>query len=297
MSVRFAPSPTGVFHVGNWRTAWISREWARVLNRPWIVRFEDIDAPRVLPGALERQLREMKSLGLVPDDVRVQSSRRDRHWELFEKARAEGILYPCRCSRRDVLTALASAPHGAEALYSGRCRPGGRATGDADAAPAAETATIAWRFRCVDESGKQDFIVARTDAQGSSSSFVPSYHWACAIDDWEEAHRLLVRAHDLETATPIQRVIQSWLRGSGDRDFPAVFHTALVTADDGARLEKRTKGVTLDELAVSPAQLILFFEKSFEARREDFADGKVWGEPRARLTLGELGLHARSEVR
>lgn len=281
MNVRFAPSPTGVFHIGNWRTAWISREWARVLGVPWAVRFEDIDTPRVIAGAQDRQLLEMRELGLNPDIVTVQSSRRARHWELFEKARKDRAIYPCRCSRKEILSALASAPHGEEILYSGKCREGFSGT-------APTNATIAWRFLSDDAGGKHDFIVARTDASAAPESFVPAYHWACAIDDAEGDHGLLVRAHDLRSATPIQREIQKWM---GLRDFPAVFHTALVTDDQGHRLEKRTRGVTLPELAqsgISAKRLIELFGKSFEARREDFAPGKIWGEPRTQLALKDL---------
>jgi hypothetical protein len=85
MGVRFAPSPTGVFHVGNLRTAWISHQWSQKLKLPWVVRFEDIDQPRVIKGSQEKQLADMKSLGLVPDRVYLQSQNRKRHWNLFEK--------------------------------------------------------------------------------------------------------------------------------------------------------------------------------------------------------------------
>lgn len=283
MSVRFAPSPTGMFHVGNLRTAWISRQWSRALGLPWAVRFEDIDTPRVVPGAQEAQRREMLELHLIPDVISVQSANRARHWSLFEKARRDGVVYPCRCSRKEILTSLASAPHAPEALYSGRCRRG--LPVDAPDSP-----TIAWRFKTRDESGQHDFIVGRTDAAGSADSYVPAYHWACAIDDADEKHLLLVRAHDLFSATATQRLIQDWL---GVRDIPAVFHTALVTADDGHRLEKRTRGVTLPELkdaGVTPERLIHLFEKSFQAKGADFAPGKIWGEPQTRITLSELGL-------
>ena len=76
---RFAPSPTGQFHVGNLRTAWISWQWSRALATPWIVRFEDIDAPRVKPGALEAQLEDLARLGMKPGSQFLQSERAQRH--------------------------------------------------------------------------------------------------------------------------------------------------------------------------------------------------------------------------
>jgi len=71
--VRYAPSPTGRLHLGNLRTAWVSERWARSLSLPWVVRFEDIDRPRVISGSQEQQLADMRALGLKPDVVLVQS--------------------------------------------------------------------------------------------------------------------------------------------------------------------------------------------------------------------------------
>lgn len=285
MSVRFAPSPTGAFHIGNFRTAWISHAWARALRVPWVVRFEDIDTPRVVPGSQQAQLDEMKQLGLAPDEILVQSARRDRHWEFFEKARKDGRIYPCHCSRKYVLASLASAPHGQEALYSGACRTG--------VSEPAKNPTIAWRFRNEDSSGRNDFIVARTDTAHGSESFVPAYHWACAIDDWDEGHRLLVRAQDLAQATTLQRAIQSQLPGAFTRPFPAVFHSSLVVANDGSRLEKRSRGVTWPELlknGYSAQRLVDLFQRSFELDPSAFLNEKIWGEVRPTISLEDLGI-------
>ena len=123
--VRFAPSPTGSFHIGNLRTAWISHKWAKRLHLPWIVRFEDIDTPRVMPHAQQEQLSDFQWLGLIPSRIDVQSAHLDRHWKLFVKAIQIGIVYPCYCSRKEVQAALAnaaSAPHGSNSVYSGHCR-------------------------------------------------------------------------------------------------------------------------------------------------------------------------------
>src|SRR5689334_10286072 len=98
MSVRFAPSPTGNFHLGNLRTAWISHEWARALGQPWILRFEDIDRPRVLPGAQEKQLDDMAKLGLHAGRVLRQTEFHERHWTLFLTAFKQKQIYPCFCS-------------------------------------------------------------------------------------------------------------------------------------------------------------------------------------------------------
>jgi glutamyl-tRNA synthetase len=300
--VRFAPSPTGRFHIGNLRTAWISQEWARGLGVPWAVRVEDIDRPRVVPGAQEQQLADLAALGLKPDILIIQSELRARHWALFIEAIRNGQIYPCDCSRKDVQTALAglaSAPHEHPPVYSGHCRL--RLDRELRAAE-----SLAWRFRMSDESGCDDFIIARTgveldrEGQPNEASFVPAYHWACAIDDFDGRYQLLVRSHDLWPAARLQHAIQAWLGSMGASE-PAppfltpVFHTALVTQNDGHRLEKRTQGVTLPELAGSgrsAAWLLERFARSFDRSsiHGPLAPGAMLGETQMSLTLRELGL-------
>ncbi len=320
MGVRFAPSPTGNFHLGNFRTAWISHFWARALGQPWIVRFEDIDEPRVVSGAAEKQLAELRELGLEPDEILIQTHRRRRHWEVFLEAVRHDQVYPCFCSRKEVVQALhqsASAPHQEPPRYSGHCR---------GLAPRQwprniPHATLGWRFKHGPGTGAQDFLVARTrfpegrlPADGEpaalrlatagtepSRTFVSAYNWACAIDDFDGSYRLLVRAWDLASVLPEQRAIQDWLNqrdASPVATLPGVFHCALITGNSGERLEKRTRGVTLPELfqaGHSAASIVRRFEASF--RNGDpgacdpaaFAPGRVWGERARTLTLGQLG--------
>lgn len=296
MSVRFAPSPTGEFHLGNFRTAWISHWWAKSLKMPWVVRFEDIDAPRNIPGVRESQLREMELLGLKADRVLLQSSNRARHWEALQKFFEAGLIYPCFCSRKEVRAAvegLASAPHGPVPSYNGACR-------DLSRYPQTNNPTLAWRARMPDESGRDDFVVARTDLKFSQgkpdeASFVPAYNWACAIDDWDEGHQLLVRAWDLEEVLFQQRWIQGQLAQFEKKAFDpiAVFHAALVLNGGGERLEKRSRGALLREVAGSADGLnglIRKFEGSFRASASEYAPGLVFGEPFKTLSLNELGI-------
>lgn len=299
MSVRFAPSPTGSFHVGNLRTAWVSHAIARATKLPWVLRWEDIDAGRVVEGAREEQLRDMAALGLHPDDVYLQSDRHGRHVELFLRAAREGQVYPCWCSRADVqrdLQGMASAPHGAQAVYSGRCRAG-------NVTPRRDLPGLAWRFRSPRGEGAEDFLVGRTstrlgaDGLPDPTTYAPSYNWACAVDDAEGGHRLLVRAWDLESVLLSQREVQTWVRtvtGAAAHELPPVFHTSLVNDNAHVRLEKRMRGVTLGELAVlgvSAARLGELFDASFRERPSlPFAASS--GEARREWTLAELGLPA-----
>ncbi len=267
--VRFAPSPTGRFHIGNLRTAWVSEKIARCLKTEWIVRVEDIDTARVLPEAWSDQKKDLASLGLVPDAVIVQSSRQTRHVELFERAKAEGRVYPCDCSRQDVLESLrqmSSAPHNVMVEYSGRCRGRSYDGSSAGLKNYAPKETLAWRWKSQEPNGYDDAIVLRTDPSGEN--FAPGYHWACAIDDADGNYQVIVRAWDLAPVDKIQGEIRKWATPSSD-DVIA-FHTSLVTRDDGGRLEKRTNGVTLEELLAAGESIHNLgsnFDASFDVNR------------------------------
>ncbi len=294
MAVRFAPSPTGTFHLGNLRTAWISRWWADQLKMPWIVRFEDIDRPRIVYGAQEKQLEDMRRLGLIPDGMPLQSKFFGEHFKLFVKAVKEGAVYPCYCSRKEILDALASAPHSGNPLYTGACR-------DLKTAPPYSRPTLAWRFRHLENDPKHDFIIARSEPPGadnlpSRDSFVPSYQWACAVDDFQGHYALLVRAWDLFDSAAQQRSIQKWLEKAlgytSPVTLPAIFHTSLIVSDDLTRLEKRTRRVTLDEVVAngfSDAQVVEKFRASYHSRIDEFAPGLLFGEEKKQVTLTELG--------
>lgn len=292
--VRFAPSPTGSFHIGNLRTAWISWKWAQALGEPWLLRFEDIDRPRVVMGALEAQLADLAQLGLVPARVELQTAHHQFHRSELERAAREGMAYPCTCSRREVQAALeasASAPHGPVAAYSGKCRPAKPAS--SQLAPG-----TAWRFRA--RNPAQDVIIGRVQLSGE---FIPAYPWACALDDLA-GYRLLVRAYDLEGALEVQREIQTWVRGAGFVP-PAVFHTSLIVKEDGQRLEKRTRGVTLAEWVAqgrASGELCEIFARSFDARSlgdpqtlvADWRPGLVFGEAARQMSLRDLGIEIQS---
>jgi glutamyl-tRNA synthetase len=285
MPVRFAPSPTGNFHIGNLRTAWISHWWARTLKLPWVVRFEDIDRPRIAYGAKESQLNDFKILGLVPDQITIQSQNLDRHWELFLKAVKDSQVYPCFCSRKEI--ALASAPHGgAQISYTGKCR-------SLEKWPAlVERPTMTWRFKMTDM--HNDFVIARTKSAPNhlnKEGFVPAYQWACAIDDIDGKYDLLVRASDLKDSAEQQRSVQKWVAPTVA--LPAIFHTSLVMNDDFTRLEKRNVRATLEEVVRAGHDvnsILERFDKSFEKRPEEYSNSKLFGEIKEQITMTELGL-------
>src|SRR5262249_51236332 len=134
---RFAPTPTGPLHFGSLLAALASWLFTKSLGGKWIVRIEDLDSERTIPGCAADQIRLLARCGMENDDpVVFQSERTDSYDSLFEKLRARDLVYPCRCSRKEIATA-ASAPHGAEPVYPGTCR-------DRTVPP---DEARAWRFR------------------------------------------------------------------------------------------------------------------------------------------------------
>lgn len=307
--IRFAPSPTGPFHVGNLRTAWVSWKIAQSLGQPWIIRIEDIDTARVKEDAWSNpstgQLSDLNKLGLIPNQLLRQSENHSRHEMLFRKAVDEDRVYPCDCSRSDVraaLTGFASAPHEREPEYSGHCRnlEKHRTLNPVE--------TLAWRWKLEDPSGRFDPVIARTQLEGTqlnqgdqSRHFQPGYHFACAVDDADGGYRLLVRAWDLAPAEEIQKNIRRWV--SPD-NMSRVFHCTLVTLDNGKRLEKRTKGITLTELksgGLNAKMLVQKFEETIDMKKavsdiktaeNNGQEFPVLGEARKTIGLSELSIRS-----
>jgi len=299
-SVRFAPSPTGTFHVGNLRTAWIAHEFSKLLNKPLWVRFENIDFERSKNEFEKSQLVDMESLGIKNFVCDHQSERLSFYGDLLLRGVAQGVFYPCSCSRKEVedsLQNLASAPHGASPVYSGCCRdPEKRSRRPKD--------FLGWRFRNPqDADGKFDFLIAKTSFREDLScsvdtgNFFPSYLFACAVDDYFSQCDLIIRAWDLENVIDQQRAVMRALDAMAPEvkpsAFPAVFHTALITDNTGHRLEKRTRGVTLKEILfkIQLSELKKLFLTSFSGTAaNDFSPAKIWGERKKSLTLTEIGL-------
>lgn len=241
---RFAPSPTGSLHLGSLAAAVASWLFARAADGRWLVRVEDIDTPRVVPGSAEEILSALRRYGLEWDgEVLWQSQRTERYEEALERLRAAGLVYDCACSRADLQRA-ASAPLGAEAVYPGTCRNG---------LPEGKAAR-AIRFRVPDEViafddllrgrveehvGTQtgDFVVRRADG-------LFAYQLAVVVDDAEQGVTQVVRGVDLLGSTARQIALQRAL----DYETPAYAHIPLVTKPDGSKLGKRDGSLPLPAL-------------------------------------------------
>src|SRR3989442_837906 len=126
---RFAPSPTGPLHAGSLVAALASWLDARAHRGRWLVRIEDVDTPRCVPGADQTILQQLTACGLLPDEPPLyQSQRSALYRSALEQLVARGLAYPCACTRQDIARALEAAGqprarHG-ELVYPGTCRHG-----------------------------------------------------------------------------------------------------------------------------------------------------------------------------
>jgi len=247
---RFAPSPTGSLHVGNLRTALLAWLFARSQSGRFLVRVEDLDAGRVRPEYETEQLADLRALGLDWDGPVVrQSERAPLYAAALERLDAQGLLYPCWCTRAEIREA-ASAPHGAlpEGAYPGTClrltaaerdarRAGGR---PAALRVRADGARVAFEDRVCGpvEGVVDDFVVRRNDG-------VCAYNLAVVVDDGEQGIAEVVRGADLLDSTPRQL----WLGARLGLAAPRHAHVPLVRGPDGARLAKRHGAVTLADRA------------------------------------------------
>ncbi|HJV89074.1 MAG TPA: tRNA glutamyl-Q(34) synthetase GluQRS [Holophagaceae bacterium] len=242
---RFAPSPTGVLHLGNLRTALASWLSARAAGGAWVLRVEDVDGPRCHPIHEQRQLRDLETLGLTWDGPVMRQSERDAAYrEALMRLHGDGRLYPCHCTRKD-LQALASAPHLEDGLrpYPGSCRARVWEGFGAALRCRLPEGPVAWQDRLLgpqrdDPAGLTgDPLLFRRDG-------CFAYHLAVVVDDGAQGVTEVVRGADLRAVTATQIRLQEAL---GLRR-PAYAHLGLVTAPDGSRLGKRGGALGLAEL-------------------------------------------------
>jgi len=246
---RFAPSPTGRLHLGHAYSAVIGHRQARESGGRFLLRIEDLDQTRSRAEFVDGITEDLQWLGIEWDEpVLIQSRRRNAYEDALEQLKEQDLVYACFCTRADIAAAL-EAPHGATAHYPGTCRA------LADDPDRRRSMPHCWRLDCAkalelsgfpswtEQDGRRlttgpadfdDVILARKDAPAA-------YHLACALDDSASGVTLVVRAVDLRSSTPVQRLLQTILRLTE----PNYLHHALVAHSDGRRLAKRDKAPTL----------------------------------------------------
>lgn len=240
---RYAPSPTGALHLGNLRTALLAWLHSRALGGQHLLRFEDLDTGRVRGWAYDVTRRDLEWLGLDWDAEYRQSERLD----LYASALAQLDTYPCTCTRREIQAAVqesAGAPHGAELVYPGTCRPERSGASGIQRPGTLRPAAQRWRAPawevCVQDhlSGERlcqwlptevgDPVLRRNDG-------VYAYHLAVVVDDAAMGVTDVVRGADLWPATPRQAALGQAL----GYPQPAYWHVSLMTDYRGERLAKR----------------------------------------------------------
>ncbi len=217
---RFAPSPTGPLHFGSLVAATGSYIDARLRGGEWLVRIEDLDPPREVPGAADRILFDLERFGFRWDgEVLYQSTRDAAYQAALQQLIDAGHAYPCACSRREIAD---SAINGIEGpIYPGTCRAG--------LPPGKEGR--AWRVRTSGELERNigDFVVKRADGFWA-------YQLAVVVDDAFQAITHVVRGRDLEESTPRQMHLQKLL----GYPHPVYTHLPVVLDTDGRKLSKST---------------------------------------------------------
>jgi glutamyl-Q tRNA(Asp) synthetase len=233
---RFAPSPSGPLHFGSLVAAVGSYCLARHSGGRWLVRIEDLDTPRVVPGAADDILANLESLGLCWDgEILWQSRRQEAYQAALERLGQAGLLYDCACSRREI---LASAPHPGEEgpIYPGNCREGLPAGRSARAVRVRvpersigfRDGVFGWQEQnLAGEVG--DFVLRRADGMFA-------YQLAVVVDDAASGVNQVVRGADLLGSTPRQM----FLLESLGLPVPAYFHLPLAVNPDGSKISKRS---------------------------------------------------------
>ena len=247
---RFAPSPTGPLHAGSLVAALASWLDARAHGGSWLVRMEDVDGPRCVPGTDQVILNQLAACGLVSDEPVVWQSRRGALYQVaLDRLVTSGRAYPCACSRKDIEGALhaqglARERHHAP-VYPGTCRPGrGGLQGQAPRA---------WRFH-LGEDARVDWTDARLgpqtqDVAAAVGDFVLkradglwAYQLAVVVDDADQGITHVVRGEDLADNTARQILLQQALA----LPTPRYRHTPLVLTASGEKLSKQTGAAPLD---------------------------------------------------
>lgn len=261
---RFAPSPTGYLHQGHA----FSALFAARQGQRFLLRLEDIDPQRCRLEYEQAIYEDLGWLGLKWEQpVRRQSEHLDEYQQVIDRLTAEGLLYPCFCTRQDILRA-GGAPQGDHGpVYPGICRSlglqeqqervqGGQAYALRLRCDEAlrQTGPLFWHDAVRGEQAARpdllgDVVLARTlrGVKGGNPLMPASYHLCVTCDDALQGITLVTRGEDLFDATHVHRLLQALL----DLPVPHYHHHPLLVDKDGQRLAKRAGSVSLRDLRES----------------------------------------------
>jgi len=239
---RFAPSPTGPLHFGSLIAAVGSYLDAKHHQGTWLVRMEDLDTPRCVPGAADDILRTLIAFGLHSDEpILYQSQQTAAYEEALRKLHAAGAVYPCCCTRKEIADSAISGIEGP--VYPGTCRhgiPAGR-EGRAwrvrtNTEPVIFNDELQGRVTQRLESEIGDFVVKRADG-------LFAYQLAVIVDDAFQGVTHIVRGADLLDSTPRQIYLQRLL----GLHIPQYLHLPVAVNGSGEKLSKQTLAAPVDE--------------------------------------------------
>ena len=261
-SGRFAPSPSADLHIGNLRTAVLAWLFARSTGRRFLIRVEDLN-DRTSGDVAARQLADLTDIGVIPDDPpEFQTAHADRYDGVIEELSDRGLVYECYCSRKDILGAP-RAPHAPEGAYPGTCRDR-EPPADPVRPPALRLRSDTFSYTVTDVLHGEftgvvdDFVLRRGDG-------VTAYNLAVVVDDAAQGIDQVVRGDDLLSSSPRQAYLGALL------GYPPVTyaHVPLVLNAEGKRLAKRDGAVTLAEIGVAPALILIAESLGYSATTLD----------------------------
>ena len=228
---RFAPTPSGPLHLGSLVTAVASWLAARKAGGQWLLRIDDLDRPRCVPGAVDMIQRQLEAHGLVWDGAPVfQTSHEDEYRAALQLLQSQGDTYICRCTRAVLATQSRAGPDGP--VYAGTCRDSGLRPGDGAVRFRAEAQRLQWWDGL---GGRvQRSIPQRADGQ-------IAYQLACVVDEQRMGITEVVRGDDLLSSTVQQLLLIDRLGFAR----PAYAHVRVLSGPDGRKLSKQNGAAAL----------------------------------------------------
>lgn len=272
---RFAPSPTGPLHFGSLVAAVASYLEAKTRGGDWLVRIEDLDTPRTVPGAADDILRTLEAFDMHWDGaVWYQSARHDAYRAALDRLQHQGMLYGCACTRREIADSVAGNNGIDGPVYPGTCR-NGLPTGRNARATRVRTAGARITFEDAIqgtitqdvEREVGDFVLHRADG-------LFAYQLAVVVDDAEQGITDIVRGADLLDSTPRQ----IWLQRLLGLATPRYAHVPVAVNAQGEKLSKQTHATALDRqhAAAMLRQALRFLGQAIPAGLEHSPIETLW---------------------
>lgn len=288
---RFAPSPSGPLHLGSVVAACASYVDALAHGGSWLIRMEDLDTPRMIPGAAEVILHQLGALGMHSQgEILYQSRRSGCYQSAFDRLLSLNLVYPCSCTRREIadsILRLTGSQSVGEHPYTGKCRQGVQKGRQA----------LSWRLRVpegvfrfqdrwagpVEQDVARDvgdFVLRRADG-------IWAYQLTVVVDDAAQKVSHIVRGEDLLSSTARQHLLATLL----GFEIPQVLHVPLVTDESGLKLSKQNHARPIDLLdpleTLQQAWIALGFDRLGAQNIENFWSMAVpvWAQRLSRANL------------